>query len=177
MSTGLAFQSTLIGQTISLRPLRGEDFEALHAAAADPLIWEQHPDPLRYEREAFRFRFFDPAVACRMAYVVVNNATGQLIGSSRYYENDAAKGEIAIGYTFLARSHWGGSANREMKELMLNHAFATEIGRVWFHVGKSNMRSRKAMEKIGGQFSHEGVKEMGGMKIDYVFFKIDKPAV
>ena len=167
----------MIGTTISLRPLVAADFEALHAAAADPLIWEQHPDPLRYEREAFRTKFFDPAVACKLAYVVVDNATGQLVGSSRYYEQDDAKREIAIGYTFLARSHWGGSANREMKQLMLAHAFATGFDRVWFHVGKNNMRSRKAMEKIGGQFSHEGVKEMGGMKIDYVFFKIDKPAV
>ena len=166
----------VIGQTISLRPLVAADFDALHAAAADPLIWEQHPDPLRYEREAFRTKFFDPAVACKMAYVVVENATGQLIGSSRYYEHDEAKREIAIGFTFLARSHWGGSANREMKQLMLAHAFATGIERVWFHVGKSNMRSRKAMEKIGGQFSHEGVKEMAGLKIDYVFFKIDKSA-
>ena len=166
----------MIGSTISLRPLVAADFEALHAAAADPLIWEQHPDPLRYEREAFRLKFFDPAVACNAAYVVVDNATGQLVGSSRYYERDDAKREIAIGYTFLARSHWGGSANREMKQLMLDHAFATGFERVWFHVGKTNMRSRKAMEKIGGQFSHEGVKEMGGMKIDYVFFNIDKPA-
>ncbi len=166
----------MIGPTISLRPLVAADFEALHAAAADPLIWEQHPDPLRYEREAFRLKFFDPAVACNAAYVVVDNATGQLVGSSRYYERDDAKREIAIGYTFLARSHWGGSANREMKQLMLAHAFATGFERVWFHVGKTNMRSRKAMEKIGGQFSHEGVKEMGGMKIDYVFFNIDKPA-
>ncbi len=166
----------MIGSTISLRPLVAADFDALYAAAADPLIWEQHPDPLRYEREAFRSKFFDPAVACKMAYVVVENATGQLIGSSRYYEHDEAKCEIAIGFTFLVRSHWGGSTNREMKQLMLDHAFATGIERVWFHVGKSNMRSRKAMEKIGGQFSHEGIKEMGGMKIDYVFFKINKPA-
>ena len=81
----------MIGQTISLRPLQAEDFEALHAAAADPLIWEQHPDPLRYEREAFRVKFFDPAVACKMAYAVVDNASGQLVGSSRYYEQDDAK--------------------------------------------------------------------------------------
>ena len=160
---------------MSLRLVQAKDFDELHTAAADPLIWEQHPDPLRYEREAFRIRFFEPAVACKMAYAVVDNATGQLIGSSRYYEHDEAKREIAIGYTFLARSHWGGSANREMKQLMLDHAFASGIERVWFHVGKSNMRSRKAMEKIGGQFSHEAVKETGGMKIDYVFFKIDNP--
>jgi N-acetyltransferase len=167
----------LAGDSITLRPLLADDFEALHVAASDPLIWEQHPDPLRFEREAFRVKFFDPAVACKMAYVVVDNATGQLVGSSRYYEYDADKGEIAIGFTFLRRDQWGGTANREMKALMLDHAFASDISRVWFHVGKSNMRSRKAMEKIGGQFSHEGIKELAGMKIDYVFFTIDKQIV
>lgn len=171
----MQFQSKLIGKSISLRLLQAEDFDELHRAAADPLIWEQHPDPLRYEREAFRVKFFEPAVICQMAYVVVDNATGQLIGSSRFYEHDEAMREIAIGFTFLAKSHWGGAANREMKQLMLDHAFAGGIERVWFHVGKSNMRSRKAMEKIGGQFSHEAVKEMAGLKIDYVYFKIDKP--
>jgi RimJ/RimL family protein N-acetyltransferase len=168
---------SLIGKDIALRPIRATDFEALHSSASDPLIWEQHPDPLRYEREAFRVKFFDPAVAGNMAYVVVDHASGELIGSSRYYEHDEAKREIAIGYTFLSKSHWGGLANRDMKKLMLDHAFASGINRVWFHVGKSNMRSRRAMEKIGGQFSHEGVKEMAGLKVDYVFFTIDKPKV
>lgn len=165
----------LVGKSITLRPLRADDFDALHAAASDPLIWEQHPDPLRYEREAFRVKFFDPALAGNMAYVVVDHASGELVGSSRYYEYDAAKSEIAIGYTFLCRDQWGGSANSEMKKLMLDLIFSSGINRVWFHVGKDNMRSRKAMEKIGGQFSHEDVKTMFGKKIDYVFFTIDKP--
>jgi N-acetyltransferase len=177
MQSSIDCSKTLVGKSITLRPLRADDFEALHAAASDPLIWEQHPDPLRYEREAFRLKFFDPALAGNMAYVVVDRATGELVGSSRYYEYDAAKSEIAIGYTFLRRDQWGGTANSEMKALMLDHAFASGIKRVWFHVGKSNMRSRKAMEKIGGQFSHEGVKEMAGLKIDYVFFTINKPIV
>jgi RimJ/RimL family protein N-acetyltransferase len=164
---------TLVGKSITLRPLRADDFDALHAAASDPLIWEQHPDPLRYEREAFRAKFFDPALAGNMAYVVVDHGSGELVGSSRYYEYDAAKGEIAIGYTFLRRDQWGGAANSEMKKLMLDHIFAAGISRAWFHVGKDNMRSRKAMEKIGGQFSHEGIKTMFGRAIDYVFYRIE----
>ena len=175
MQTSIDYTKTLIGKSITLRSLVASDFDALHAAAADPLIWEQHPDPDRYEREAFRAKFFDPAVESKSAYVVVDNASGALIGSSRFYEFDAAKREVAIGYTFLSRDYWGGSANSEMKTLMLAHAFASNIDRVWFHVGKNNMRSRKAMEKIGGVFSHEDVKTMFGKTIDYVFFKIDKP--
>jgi len=55
-------QPTLIGKAISLRPLRAEDFEALYAAASDPLIWEQHPEPLRYQRPVFE-GFFASALA------------------------------------------------------------------------------------------------------------------
>lgn len=169
-------QTSLSGHTIRLRPIRVEDFAALHAAASDPLIWEQHPDPLRYEREAFRAKFFDPALASGSAYVAVDSATNQLIGSSRYYELDELTCEVAIGYTFLARSHWGGTTNREMKQLMLNHAFASGIQRVWFHIGVNNLRSRKALEKIGGQLIHIATKVLLGVPHDYAFYAIDKSA-
>jgi RimJ/RimL family protein N-acetyltransferase len=169
-------QTPLKSQSLILRPIQVADFDSLHAAASDPLIWEQHPDPERYQREAFRVKFFDPAVASGMAYVVVDSASGQLIGSSRYYEIDVDKREIAIGYTFLARSYWGGETNREMKHLMLDHAFASGFERVWFHVGKHNLRSCKAMEKIGGKALREEVKVLLGVPHDYVFYAIDKPA-
>ena len=168
--------ATLAGKDISLRPIQEEDFEALYVAASDPLIWELHPDPLRYQKPIFLENVFKPAVASNAAYVVVENASGKLIGSSRFYEYDAAKREIAIGYTFLSRDYWGGDANRAMKTLMLNHAFGSGIDSVWFHAGKDNLRSRRAMEKIGGQWSHEGIKTMFGKSVDYVFYKIDKPA-
>lgn len=171
------FQTPLRSQSLTLRPLKLQDFEALHSAASDPLIWEQHPDPRRFEREVFRLQFFEPAVASGMAYVVVDNATGQLIGSSRYYEIDETKREVAIGFTFLARSHWGGAANREMKQLMLNHAFAAGIQRVWFHIGVNNLRSRKALEKIGGQLIDIGIKMMMGVPYDYAFYAIDTSAI
>jgi N-acetyltransferase len=167
------FQTPLVSQSLTLRPLKLQDFEALYAAASDPLIWEQHPDPMRYERETFRLKFFEPAVVSGMAYVVVDNASGLLIGSSRYYELDESKREVAIGYTFLARSHWGGIANREMKQLMLNHAFSAGIQRVWFHIGVNNLRSRKALEKMGGQLIDIGIKVMQGVSYDYAFYAID----
>jgi RimJ/RimL family protein N-acetyltransferase len=169
--------ATLVGKDISLRPIRADDFDALYAAASDPLIWEQHPDSLRYQCGVFEANVFTPAVASNAAYVTVDNASGKLVGSSRFYEFDADKKEIAIGYTFLSRDQWGGTANREMKQLMLDHAFSLGIERVWFHIGKSNVRSCKAMEKIGGKFSHEAVKTMFGVAHDYVFYTIDKPSV
>lgn len=162
----------LTGDSLSLRPLLASDFDALYAAASDPLIWEQHPEPLRYQRPVFE-KFFAGAVASGGALLVTANETGAAVGTSRYYEWNPDKREIAIGYTFLARTHWGGGANREMKQLMLRHAFKF-VDTVWFHVGKDNWRSRKAMEKIGGRVAHEGTKELNGVVHDYVFYKITK---
>jgi RimJ/RimL family protein N-acetyltransferase len=74
---------------------------------------------------------------------------GQVIGSSRFHGYDQEKSEIEIGWTFLARSHWGGIYNREMKQLMLRHAFRF-VNSVIFLVGAENLRSQRAVEKIGG---------------------------
>lgn len=174
MSNSIAFdfQPTLVGTTITLRPLQADDFEALHQAASDPLIWAQHPEPTRYQRDVFERSFFKTAVASGSAFVVVDNATGQLVGSTRYYEWDAGKAEVAIGYTFITRSHWGGNTNGEMKRLMLDHAFQW-AKRVWFHIGTDNIRSRKAVEKIGAVFSHEEVKVINGQSRETAFYKIE----
>jgi RimJ/RimL family protein N-acetyltransferase len=166
-------QPTLTGERLELRPLRPEDFEALYAAAADPLIWEVHPEPNRHEREVFR-GFFEGALKSRGALAVFDRRTGVLIGSSRYYDLDAEKSEIIIGYTFLSRDHWGGSFNREMKTLMLDHAFRF-VNAVVFHVGENNVRSRKAMEKIGGVLSG-GLAKTGadGRPRRNVIYRIEK---
>ena len=153
-------QPTLEGERILLTPLKPVDFEALYAVASDPLIWEQHPEPTRYQRRVFE-GFFAGAIASGGALLVTDKTARKVIGSSRYYDWNPAEREIAIGYTFLARSHWGGATNREMKTLMLDHAFRWAKA-VWFHVGKNNWRSRKAMENIGGGFFHETHPETKG---------------
>ncbi len=140
-------QPTLVGETLLLRPLREDDWEALYRAASDPRIWEQHPESTRYQRPVFE-GFFRKALESGGALAVLDRRTGGVIGSSRYYEADASRREVAIGYTFLTRSHWGGSANREMKGLMIGHILQW-VDTVWFHVGTENHRSRRAMEKIG----------------------------
>ncbi|MEX2333302.1 MAG: inositol monophosphatase family protein, partial [Pseudohongiella sp.] len=170
------FQPTLKGRTITLRPLCEDDLEPLYAAASDPMIWELHPDPERYQREAFEARYFSGALASGSALVAIDNATGDIVGCSRYYEWDPVAEEVAIGFTFLARSRWGGATNREMKTLMLDHAFQW-ARRVWFHIGKDNKRSRRGTEKVGAQFSHETQKEINGQVLDYAYYFIDRPPV
>ena len=141
-------QPTLMGELVHLRPLQVEDFDELYAVASDPLIWEQHPNSDRYQREVFQ-TFFREALDSRGALLALDAKNARIIGSSRYYGYDSQNSEIEIGWTFLARSHWGGVYNREMKQLMLRHAFRF-VASVVFLVGPQNFRSQKAMEKIGG---------------------------
>ena len=140
-------QPVLQGERLELRPLRVEDWEGLYAVASDSLIWEQHPARNRHELEVFR-AFFDEALATGGTLVVIDRANGLVIGSSRFHGYDEANSEIEIGWTFLARSHWGGRYNGEMKRLMLTHAFRFVTG-VVFLIGPHNFRSQRAVEKIG----------------------------
>jgi RimJ/RimL family protein N-acetyltransferase len=141
-------QPTLKGDLLLLRPLLPEDFHDLYAVASDPLIWEQHPMRDRYREEVFK-GFFREALESGGALIAIDSKNGQVIGSSRFHGYDKEKSEIEIGWTFLARSHWGGIYNREMKQLMLRHAFKF-VTSVIFLVGPQNLRSQRAVEKIGG---------------------------
>jgi RimJ/RimL family protein N-acetyltransferase len=150
--TGADFdlQPTLKGDLIELRPLRPQDFDALFSAASDPKIWEQHPESDRYQREVFQ-RFFDGALESRGAFAIIERKCGRIIGSSRYCNLDLTNGEVEVGWTFLEREFWGGTYNHELKQLMLDHAFRF-VGRVVFVVGENNIRSQKALAKIGASF-------------------------
>ena len=142
------YQPVLKADLVELRPLRSEDYDALYAVAADPLIWEQHPVKNRHEEGSFQV-FFREAMASGGALLAIDTRTQRMIGSSRFHGYDKERSEVEIGWTFLARSHWGGVYNGQMKELMLQHAFRF-VNCVVFLVGPRNLRSVRAVEKIGG---------------------------
>jgi len=158
-------QPVLEGELLHLRPLRPEDFQDLYAVASDPLIWEQHPNSDRYKEEVFK-EFFREALESGGALVAIDSTDGRVIGSSRFHGYDRERSEIEIGWTFLARSRWGGVYNREMKQLMLRHAFRF-VKSVVFLVGPDNVRSQKAMEKIGGVRAGTRVDAKGRKSLVY----------
>ncbi len=141
-------QPHLRGELIGLRPLTSDDWDDLFSVASDPLIWEQHPESDRYKEDVFKV-FFREALECGGAFVITDAKTQQIIGSTRFYGYDPEKSEIEIGWTFLAKNYWGGRYNRELKQLMLAHAFKF-VESVVLLVGENNIRSQKATEKIGG---------------------------
>jgi RimJ/RimL family protein N-acetyltransferase len=158
-------QPTLVGELLALRPLRHEDFAELYGVACDPLLWEQHPNHDRWERPVFE-RFFGEALASGGALLATDIADGRVIGSSRYYGYDEARNEVEIGWTFLARSHWGGRFNGEMKRLMLDHAFRF-VERVVFRIGAHNLRSRRAVEKLGAVLAESRTDAAGRQGVEY----------
>jgi N-acetylmuramic acid 6-phosphate etherase len=172
------WRPTLAGARVRLRPLRGSDRDALHAAASDPEVWAQHSERDRHERPVFD-RFFDAALALGAdpaaggALVAEDAATGRVIGSSRYYDWNPADGSVVIGYTFLERARWGDGTNREMKRLMLEHAFRW-ARTAWFHVSPGNLRSRRALEAIGARRDREELVPVGGVPSPRVIYRIDR---
>ena len=172
MKKNIDLQPTLEGSRVTVRPIAMFDWDALFAAAADPKIWELHPDSNRYTEQVFRL-FFDDAVDSGSAFTIIDRQNGNVMGSSRYHGHDPVIREIEIGWTFLSRDYWGGSFNSEIKRLMVNHAFSF-VDTVVFWVDESNLRSRRAMEKVGGVLRGGVEFRDGAGDRPYVIFEIRK---
>lgn len=168
-------QPHLVGDLLELRPLRPEDWEALFRIASDPMIWEQHPARDRYQEDVFQ-AFFQEALDSGGALVAIDRKTRKIIGSSRYFGYEPEKSEIEIGWTFLARSYWGGEYNGEMKRLMVGHALRF-VESVVFLVGPENFRSRRALEKIGAVLAGRRTRtDLHGNAVESVLYQLKRPA-
>jgi RimJ/RimL family protein N-acetyltransferase len=132
---------------ISLSTLHENDFEELYAVANDELLWQQHPNKLRYQLAVFQ-NFFEGAMLSGGAFLIRDSQTNEVVGSSRFYDYDKNENTILIGYTFIGRKFWGIGYNKAIKKLMLDYAFQY-VNKVYFHIGAFNIRSQKAIEKIG----------------------------
>lgn len=164
-------QPHLLGKLVELRPLREADFSALYAVASDPMIWEQHPEPNRYEERRFR-DFFTDQLASGGSLLAIDRPAARVIGMSRFHGYDSGRSEVEIGWSFLARSHWGGVYNGELKSLMLGHAFRF-VQSVVFLVHPDNIRSQRAVQKLGATKVGERTDGSGNPSLAYV---IARPA-
>lgn len=160
--TGFIIPQELKNDKVKLVLLKEGDFDRLYNVASDPLIWEQHPSKERYKEEVFRV-FYNEAVTSGSAYLIFDAQTNELIGSTRFYDIDIEHSAVGIGYTFFARKCWGGAYNRPVKKLMLDYAFRS-AGNVLFHVGSGNIRSQKAVLKLGAEKVREFERESNGVK-------------
>jgi RimJ/RimL family protein N-acetyltransferase len=170
--TGFDPQPTIEGETLTVRPLAAADRDGLHAAASDPRTWAGHPANDRWRRDVFD-RHFDFLLDTCTTLAVADRASGRLIGCSRYYVPPDRPGSIAIGFTFLAPTHWGGSTNFELKRLMLGHAFA-HFPEVWFHIDPSNRRSQVATTRLGAVHACDAELDLAGTPARWMCYRLDR---
>ena len=140
-------QPQLENDLVILEPLNQNDFENLYAAAADPKVWEQHPNKNRYKREVFQ-TFFDGAIESRGAFKIICKETNQVIGSSRFYDYNESDASIIVGYTFYSTDSWGKGINPSVKKLMFDYIFQF-VDKIYLHVGADNIRSQIAVQRLG----------------------------
>ncbi|MEL7091545.1 MAG: GNAT family N-acetyltransferase [Pseudomonadota bacterium] len=166
-------QPTLSGRGLALRPLTPGDRDALYAAASDPLIWEQHPVHDRHERAVFD-PYFDSLLARGGALAMLDDG-GTVIGTSSFYLTKGPPRCASIGFTFLARAHWGGPTNRAVKTLMLDHLFA-HFDTAWFHIGLDNIRSQKGTAKLGAIRVEDDLLDIIAPPSLHAVYRLDRAA-
>lgn len=142
-----SIQPQLENESLKLIPIQESDFEKLFEVASDPAVWAQHPNKNRYKREVFQ-TFFKGAMESLGAFLVVEKSTGEIAGSTRFYDFNSEDNSLYIGYSFYGTKFWGKGINPQVKKLMLDYIFQF-VDKVNFHVGATNFRSQKAMEKLG----------------------------
>lgn len=167
-------QPELASGLLALRPLRATDFDDLFAAAGHPEVWAGHPVKDRYRRDVFE-TYFDFLLGTGSTLVVIDRASGKIIGCSRYYEAPDQPDSISIGFTFLNHAYWGGGVNFELKRLMLDHAFKT-FPEVWFHIGPDNIRSQKATAKLGAEHAYDATLNLSGTPTLGMCFRLSRDA-
>ncbi len=170
---------TLEGLAVRLEPLDLRHLDGLCAVGLDPELW-RHTVSRVLDRAAME-RYVEEALAEQRAgtalpFATVWRDTGQVIGSTRFGNANAAHRRVEIGWTWVAGPWQRGRANTEAKFLMLQHAFDRwDCARVELKTSALNERSRAAIRRIGareeGILRRHMVNEDGSAR-DSVLFSI-----
>ncbi len=163
----------LVGDRVEIRPTGPDDWNAHWAIASDPLMWEVHPAWDRFKEPVFR-AYFDANLASGGSLTTIERATGRVVGASRFWEVDPGTRSVEIGASYVARTHWRSGINREVKRLMIGHALRT-LDSVNFRIGAGNVRSRRAIEKIGARLTgRTDISVMAGVPTEHVIYEITR---
>ncbi len=146
---------TLTGNVVRLEPLQRKHVEALFRAAQDPTIWSYMPYNPSLSSAAMDTWLNNALEAQRLGkevpFVIIQLATGEVVGSTRYLTITPHDRGLEIGGTWLAQAVRRTPVNTECKYLLLRHAFETlEAIRVQFKTDSRNLTSQRAIERLGG---------------------------
>ncbi len=152
-------QITLRGETVELIPLTTAHYEELTKLAGDKRIWEFYAfdgsNPQIFE-QVLNSTLKKKETGEQYPFVIKLRHNGKIIGSTRFMEIVPKDRKLEIGGTWLAPQYWATRVNPESKLLLLSYCFEQlHLVRVQLKTDVLNMRSRKAIEKIGAQY--EGI--------------------
>lgn len=155
----ILYPTVLEGATVDLIPLEKEHLEELYQASADKELWRLVPTDCS-DRDTFYDNYQDALTArekgIQYPFVIIDKRTQKIIGSTRFFEIYEADKKLEIGWTWITQEYWGSVVNLECKLLLLTYCFEVlKTNRVQLKTKDTNIRSRKAIEKIGGVF--EGI--------------------
>ena len=182
MSFDFSQNIVLENSRVRLRPLDTADFEALKPVAFDPAIWQftlSRADDAVSLADYLATAGHDREAGRRYAFAIIDRATGQLAGSTSYYNLVPHDQRLSIGHTWIGRAFQGTGLNRAAKHLLLSYAF-DHLGceRVELETDARNEQSQQAMLRMGA--TEEGTLRrhrlsQGGFRRDTVIFSIIRP--
>ena len=150
---------TLEGQHTRLEPLSLAHFESLVAAAAEGELWKSLVTivPARDTMAEYIEAALTAQVqGSELPFVIIQKATGRIVGATRFYYIQPQQLSAAIGYTWVAVSAQRTAVNTEAKLLLLTHAFETwRCNRIEFITDVLNEQSRAAILRLGAK--QEGI--------------------
>ncbi|MCW3091733.1 MAG: acetyltransferase [Ferruginibacter sp.] len=159
MTNWIPFPTQLTGETVNLVPLEKEHFAQLETLAKDKRIWEFYAydgsNPAIFQN-IFTTALLEREKGTQFPFVIFHQPENRMIGSTRFLDIQSNHKKLEIGSTWLHPGYWATAVNLECKLLLLTYCFETlHAVRVQLKTDENNTRSRKAIEKIGGQF--EGI--------------------
>ncbi len=147
------------GDTVNLIPLEKAHLNGLFEAASDKELWKLIPTDCSDKEtflKAYNFALSEREAGRQYPFIIFHKATDKMIGSTRLFEIYPNDKKLEIGWTWISKIYWGSIVNLECKLLLLTYCFETlKANRVQLKTKDTNIRSRKAIEKIGGVF--EGI--------------------
>ncbi len=172
--------SKLSGNHVYLEQLQEKHVPAIKPLIKDPRLWEFTRtflinDTFDEQFERYMAMAFDPkGMGNQYSFVIFRKDTHEIIGMTRYYFYEPKDKRVAIGFTWYVPEVWGQVYNKECKLLLLQYAFETlDLNRVEFHVAHENIRSQKAMIKIGavqeGVLRNYAIQPDGSIRHTFVF--------
>lgn len=167
------FKSTMIleNDIVCLKPLKEADYDLLYKVASDSVLWEHHPISNGFTTDGYD-KFFKEALTIG-SLIIIDRKSKKVIGCTRMYGYDEKENSVVIGHTFIAREYWGSGYNKSIKKLMLDYAF-THVNKVVFYVVDNNIRSQKALEKIGAVAKGKITRNYEGKELNCIVFEVEK---